>query len=320
MKNPEEKKTYGNTWESEVSDDGEFIRHQTSFREQVRVDGSTEFKPETGRYHLYVSYACPWAHRTLITRKLKGLENIISFDVVDPFLPRTGWSFDASFPGSTGDTLNGLPILRDVYLASNPQFKGAVTVPVLWDKESSRIVNNESAEIIRMLNSEFQEFATNPDINLYPESKRGQIDELNDWIYPNINNGVYRCGFAKTQQAYSKAFTTLFDSLDRLEKILAGSRYLTGNDLTEADVRLFTTLVRFDAVYATHFKTNLRRIVDYPNIWGFTLDVYQLPGVAETVNMAHIKSHYFESHTHINPFGIVPDGPLLNFDDPHGRG
>ena len=320
MKKPEQKSTYGNTWESEVSDDGEFIRHQTSFREQVRVDGSTEFKPEAGRYHLYVSYACPWAHRTLITRKLKGLEDIISFDVVDPLLPRTGWSFDTSFPGSTGDTVRGFPILRDVYLASNPQFKGAVTVPVLWDKESSRIVNNESAEIIRMLNSEFQDFATNLDINLYPESKRGQIDELNDWIYPNINNGVYRCGFAKTQQAYSKAFTTLFDSLDRLEKILAGSRYLTGNDLTEADVRLFTTLVRFDAVYATHFKTNLRRIVDYPNIWGFTRDVYQLPGVAETVNIAHIKSHYFQSHTHINPFGIVPDGPLLNFDDPHERG
>ena len=320
MKKSEQKSTYGNTWESEVSDDGEFIRHQTSFREQVRVDGSTEFKPAVGRYHLYVSYACPWAHRTLITRKLKGLENIISFDVVNPFLPRTGWSFDTSFPGSTGDTVRGFPILRDVYLASNPQFKGAVTVPVLWDKESSRIVNNESAEIIRMLNSEFQEFATNPDINLYPESKRGQIDELNDWIYPNINNGVYRCGFAKTQQAYSKAFTTLFDSLDRLEKILAGSRYLTGNDLTEADVRLFTTLVRFDSVYVTHFKTNLRRIVDYPNIWGFTRDVYQLPGVAETVNIAHIKSHYFQSHTHINPFGIVPDGPLLNFDDPHERG
>ena len=320
MKKPEQKSTYGNTWESEVSDDGEFIRHQTSFREQVRVDGSTEFKPETGRYHLYVSYACPWAHRTLITRKLKGLEDIISFDVVNPLLPRTGWSFETSFPGSTGDTVNGLPILRDVYLTSNPQFNGAVTVPVLWDKESSRIVNNESAEIIRMLNSEFQEFATNPDINLYPESKRGQIDELNDWIYPNINNGVYRCGFAKTQQAYSKAFTTLFDSLDRLEKILAGSRYLTGNDLTEADVRLFTTLVRFDSVYVTHFKTNLRRIVDYPNIWGFTRDVYQLPGVADTVNIAHIKSHYFQSHTHINPFGIVPDGPLLNFDDPHERG
>ena len=320
MKKPEQKSTYGNTWESEVSDDGEFIRHQTSFREQVRVDGSTEFKPEAGRYHLYVSYACPWAHRTLITRKLKGLEDIISFDVVNPLLPRTGWSFETSFPGSTGDRVNGLPILRDVYLTSNPQFTGAVTVPVLWDRESSRIVNNESAEIIRMLNSEFQEFATNPGIDLYPESKRGQIDELNDWIYPNINNGVYRCGFAKTQQAYSKAFTTLFDSLDRLEKTLAGSRYLTGNDLTEADVRLFTTLVRFDSVYVTHFKTNLRRIVDYPNIWGFTRDVYQLPGVAETVNMAHIKSHYFQSHTHINPFGIVPDGPLLNFDDPHERG
>ncbi len=199
-------------------------------------------------------------------------------------------------------------------------FDGALTVPVLWDKQSNRIVNNESAEIIRMLNSEFQDFATNPDLDLYPENKRVQIDELNNWIYRDINNGVYRCGFATTQRAYSKAFVTLFNSLDRVEEILASSRYLTGDELTEADVRLFTTLIRFDSVYVTHFKTNLRRIVDYPNIWGFTRDVYQLPGVAETVNMAHIKSHYFESHTHINPNGIVPDGPLLNFNDPHKRG
>ncbi len=320
MKNSSQQECYGNTWESEVSDDGEFIRHQTSFREQVRADGSTEFEPAVGRYHLYVSYACPWAHRTLITRKLKGLEGTLSFDVVSPLLPRTGWSFDTSFPASTGDSVNSLQSLRDVYFMSNPHFDGAVTVPVLWDKQSDRIVNNESAEIIRMLNSEFQDFATNPDLNLYPESKCDQIDELNDWIYPNINNGVYRAGFATKQGAYSKAFGELFDSLDRVEEILARSRYLTGDELTEADIRLFTTLVRFDSVYVTHFKTNLRRIVDYSNIWGFTRDVYQLPGVAETVNMAHIKSHYFESHTHINPFGIVPDGPLLNFDEPHGRG
>lgn len=320
MTKSEKKGTYGNTWESEISDDGEFVRHQTGFREQIRADGSTPFKPAADRYHLYISYACPWAHRTLITRKLKGLEDVISYDVVSPLLPRTGWSFETSFPASTGDTLNNSQILRDVYLTSNPHFVGAVTVPVLWDKESNRIVNNESAEIIRMFNSEFQEFATNPAIDLYPESKRVQIDELNDWIYSDINNGVYRCGFAKSQRAYSKAFKTLFNSLDRVEGILANSRYLTGDELTEADVRLFTTLVRFDSVYVTHFKTNLRRIVEYPNLWGFTRDVYQLPGVAETVNMTHIKSHYFESHTHINPFGIVPDGPLLNLEEPHERG
>ncbi len=320
MQQTAEKDVYGNTWESEVSDDGEFVRHQTSFRDQIRADGSTDFAPASGRYHLYVSYACPWAHRTLITRKLKGLGDIISFDVVSPLLPNTGWSFDTSFRASTGDTVNSFPNLRGVYMTSNPQFEGAVTVPVLWDKATNRIVNNESAEIIRMFNSEFQDWATNPDLDLYPEGKRDQIDELNDWIYPNINNGVYRCGFATKQRAYSKAFAELFAALDRVEEILADSRYLTGADLTEADVRLFTTLVRFDAVYYTHFKTNLRRIIDYPNIWGLTRDIYRLPGVAETVDMAHIKSHYFESHTHINPFGIVPDGPLLNFDEPHNRG
>ncbi len=319
MQTAKEKDTYGNTWESEVSDDGEFVRHQTSFREQIRADGSTEFEPSIGRYHLYISYACPWAHRTLITRKLKGLEAVISYDAVNPLLPQTGWAFDTSFAGSTEDTVNNCQNLRDVYRASNPQFDGAVTVPVLWDKTRNCIVNNESAEIIRMLNSEFQQFSTNPDLDLYPEDKRIQIDELNDWIYPTINNGVYRCGFATRQGAYSKAFAQLFDSLDRVEAMLAKSRYLTGSELTEADVRLFTTLVRFDAVYHTHFKTNLRRIIDYPNTWGFTRDIYQLPGVAETVNMEHIKSHYFESHTHINPFGIVPDGPLLNFAEPHNR-
>lgn len=310
----------GNTWESEVSDDGEFVRHQTSFRTQIRADGSTAFAPASGRYHLYVSLACPWAHRTLITRKLKGLENAISFDVVHPLLPTTGWSFDDSAPGATGDTVNGFRDLREAYIKSNPQFEGAITVPVLWDKETRQIVNNESAEIIRMFNAEFPDDATNAALDLYPADKREQIDALNEWIYPCINNGVYRCGFATKQAAYSRAFEELFAALDRVEAILADSRYLTGSELTEADVRLFTTLVRFDAVYVTHFKCNLRRIVDYPNTWGFTRDIYQAPGVAETVNMAHIKNHYYASHRHINPFGIVPDGPALDFEAPHGRG
>ena len=317
---PAQKDSYGNTWESEVTEDGEFVRHQTSFRSQIRADGSTEFVPENGRYHLYVSYACPWAHRTLITRKLKGLEDAVSFDVVHPVLPNTGWSFDDSAPGATGDTVNGFRDLREVYLTSNPKFEGAITVPVLWDKQTRQIVNNESAEIIHIFNSEFQSYATTPDLDLYPKSKRKQIDELNDWIYPCINNGVYRCGFATKQVAYSRAFRDLFGALDRTEKILARSRYLTGSELTEADVRLFTTLIRFDAVYVTHFKCNLKRIVDYSNIWGYTRDIFQSAGVEETVHIEHIKTHYFASHRQINPLGIIPDGPVLDFESPHGRG
>ena len=317
---PAQKDSYGNTWDSEVTEDGEFVRHQTSFRSQIRADASTDFAPESGRYHLYVSYACPWAHRTLIARKLKGLEDAISFDVVDPVLPNTGWSFDDSAPGATGDTINGFRDLREAYLTSNSKFEGAITVPVLWDRQTGQIVNNESAEILRMFNSEFETRASRPDLDLYRESKRKQIDEVNDWIYPCINNGVYRCGFATKQAAYSRAFKDLFGALDRVEKILARSRYLTGSELTEADVRLFTTLVRFDAVYVTHFKCNLKRIVDYPNIWGYTRDIFQSAGVAETVNMEHIKTHYFASHRQINPLGIIPDGPALDFESPHGRG
>ena len=319
MAQDKQKDAYGNTWESEVSDDGEFLRHQTSFRSQIRADHSTDFAPEAGRYHLYVSFACPWAHRTLITRKLKGLEDAISFDVVHPLLPSTGWAFDDSTPGATRDSINGFGGLREVYLASNPKFEGAITVPVLWDKQTKQIVNNESAEIIRLFNSEFQSHAAHPDLDLYPQDDRKKIDELNDWIYPSINNGVYRCGFATKQAAYSRAFKELFEALDRVEEILGRSRYLTGPNLTEADVRLFTTLVRFDAVYFVHFKCNLKRIVDYPSIWGYTRDIFQTSGIAETVNMAHIKTHYFASHRHINPFGIVPDGPALDFNSPHGR-
>jgi len=308
------KEVYGNTWETEVEEDGAFVRHQTSFRQRCSADPGAEFPAEANRYHLYVSYACPWAHRTLLVRGLKGLGSVISVDVVDPILPRSGWSFDTGTTGATGDRVNGFKDLREAYFSSNPSYEGAITVPVFWDKNTGKIVNNESSEIIRFLNSEFQAFAEHRELDLYPEPLRERIDELNDWIYPAINNGVYRCGFATTQAAYSAAFELLFEAMQRVEDILSKQRYLTGDQITEADVRLFTTLVRFDAVYVTHFKTNLRRVVDYPGIWRFVRDIYQLPGVAATVNMTHIKRHYFESHRHINPSGIVPDGPEIDFE------
>jgi putative glutathione S-transferase len=310
----------GNTWVSQISDDGEYQRRPTSFRSEIRADGSTEFAPAAGRYHLYVSLACPWAHRTLIYRKLKGLEEAISVNVVDPFLPAEGWTFEQNVPGATGDSVNHLHLLREVYGKAAADYDGSITVPVLWDKELNTIVNNESSEIIRMLNSEFQAIAKNPEVDFYPEPLRERIDELNEWIYPEINNGVYQSGFARKQAAYSRAVKRLFSALDRVEGILAESRYLTGDSLTEADIRLFTTLIRFDAVYVTHFKCNIHRIIDYPNLWGYTRDVYQTPGISDTVNMEHIKRHYFESHLQVNPFGIVPEGPELDFEMPHGRG
>jgi len=309
-----------NTWESQIANSGEFVRKPTSFRAQINRDETADFPPEAGRYHLYVSLACPWAHRTLIVRKLKGLEDVISVDVVDPLLDSRGWSFEQSIPGATGDRLADRSLLREVYLAADPGYEGAITVPVLWDRKSEVIVNNESSEIIRMQNREFDDFAKCPEVDLYPASLRDEIDALNDWIYPEINNGVYRCGFAQKQQAYSHAVQILFAALDRVEAILERSRYLCGDQLTEADVRLFTTLVRFDCVYVLHFKCNIRRLVDYPNLWGYTRDIFQLPGVAETVNLEHIKLHYFASHRQINPLGIVPDGPDLDFTAPHGRG
>lgn len=314
------KRTGGNTWDRQIDEDGAFQRKATTFRGWVRADGSTDFAPRAGRYHLYVSYACPWAHRTLITRKLKGLEDAISVDVVHHLLGEDGWTFDTGIDGATGDSVHGFGLLREVYQKAEPAFGGTVTVPVLYDRELGTIVNNESAEIIRMLNSEFQAVAGRPELDLYPEALRQRIDELNDRIYPRINNGVYRSGFARSQKAYGEAVGALFRALDELEGLLADSRYLCGDAFTEADLRLFTTLVRFDAVYVTHFKCNIRRIVDYPNLWGYTREIYQMPGVAETVNMEHIKRHYFESHRHINPFGIVPEGPALDFDAPHGRG
>ncbi len=320
MTKPSDTAEVSNTWNRQIDDKGEFVRKETVFHSWIKRDGSSDFRPETDRYHLYVSLACPWAHRTLIYRRLKGLESVISVDVVDPILPGQGWTFEQSSTGATGDTVNGLDILRQVYELASPGYDGVVTVPVLWDKAQKTIVNNESSEIIRMFNAEFQDLANNPGLDLYPEHLRESIDEINTWVYEEINNGVYRAGFARTQKAYSSAVSRLFAALDRAEAILARSRYLCGDALSEADIRLFVTLVRFDAVYVAHFKCNIRRIVDYPNLWGFTRDIYQIPGVAETVNMEHVKRHYFESHRHINPFGIVPDGPELDFTTPHGRG
>lgn len=307
------------SWQSQISDDGEFRRRPTKFRDSVRADGSTRYAPEVGRYHLYVSYACPWAHRTLITRKLKGLEDTISFDVVDTYLKAGGWTLKGHEAGATGDRVNNFNALREVYEATEPHFDGPVTVPVLWDKKTRSIVNNESSEIIRMFNSEFQDMAKHRQLDLYPERLRERIDALNDWVYHGINNGVYQCGFARSQKAYDRAAKRLFECLDRAEDLLNRSRFLTGPDLTEADVRLFPTLLRFDLVYLTHFKCNLRRLVDYPNLWGFTRDVYALPGVAETVNVEHIKKHYYCSHESINPFHIIPIGPDIDFSAPHDR-
>lgn len=303
--------------------DGEFIRADSSFRNWVTANGDAGpsgragFAAEAGRYHLYVSYACPWAHRTLIFRELKDLQAVISVSVVHPLMPEESWVF-ADYPGATEDQLYQSNFLYEIYRKADPDFKGLVTVPVLWDKQRETIVNNESSEIIRMLNSAFDAY-TNVDVDFYPQSLRAQIDEINEPIYNNINNGVYRAGFARNQRAYDRAYTQLFDTLDELETRLAGQRYLVGDRITEADWRLFTTLVRFDAVYYGHFKTNRKRLVDYPNLWAYTRDLYQVPGVAATVNMDHIKTHYYGSHRSINPTGIVPQGPDIDFQQPHGR-
>ncbi len=307
------------TWQAQIDSSGEFVRHASKIRERVTSDGSSGFRAESGRYHLYVSYACPWAHRALITRKLKGLEEAISVDVVHSFLGEHGWSFDSEEEGATGDRVNGFRYLRDAYAATLKDYVGSITVPVLWDKQEHCIVNNESADIIVMLNGEFQQFAKHPERDYYPLELRGRIEEVNEWIYHTVNNGVYRAGFARSQEAYERAARQVFVSLDRIEGMLSESRYLCGNQLTLADIRLFTTLVRFDAVYNTHFKCNLRRLVDYPNTWGFARDIYAIPGVAETVNMQHIRDHYYKSHEAVNPFRIVPIGPEIDFTAPHDR-
>lgn len=302
----------------ETGGKGEFVRQASAFRDRVTADGSSGLAAEPGRYHLYVSFACPWAHRAIIFRKLKELESVIGMTVVDPIRDERGWAF-TNAPGCGPDTVNGFRFLSEAYQATDPRFDGRVTVPVLWDTRERRIVNNESAEVIRMLNSEFDAWGR-ADLDFYPKALRSRIDAVNEEIYAKVNNGVYRCGFATMQEAYDEAFDKLFATLDRLEQRLATRRYLVGDALTEADWRLFTTLVRFDPVYHGHFKCNLRRLADYPNLWGHTRELYQIPGVADTVNLDHIKRHYYVTHRAINPTGVVPRGPEIDFLEPHGRG
>ncbi|EDQ06102.1 Glutathionyl-hydroquinone reductase YqjG [Sulfitobacter indolifex] len=312
-------------WYDTKSSGGKFERSEAKFRNWVTADGSAGpsgeggFKAESGRYHLYVSYACPWAHRALIFRQLKGLEDHIGVSVVHPEMLGEGWTFDADFPGATGDTLFGLPYARDIYTRADPKFTGRVTVPILWDKERETIVSNESAEIIRMFNSAFDEITGNSN-DYYPTELHDRIEEVNARVYDTLNNGVYKAGFATTQEAYDAAVHPLFDTLDWIEDILSQNRYLAGDKMTEADWRLFTTLVRFDKVYHLHFKCNRKRIVDYPNLWAYTRELYQVSGVAETVNFDHIVRHYHYSHDTINPNRIIPINPVLEFSAPHGRG
>jgi putative glutathione S-transferase len=303
-------------WYDTKPSKGQFVRAQSSFRSYVTADGSPGptgaggFKAESGRYHLYVSYACPWAHRTLIFRKLKGLEGHISVSIVHYRMLENGWEFHAE-EGATEDHLFGSDALWQVYTKADPHYSGRVTVPVLWDKKTGTIVNNESSEIIRVFNSAFDDITGNT-LDLYPEDLRGEIDALNARVYDTVNNGVYKCGFATTQEAYEENFVKLFATLDELDARLEGKKYLFGDRLTEADVRLFTTIVRFDPVYVGHFKCNLRRIADYPNLYRFLKTLYNLPGVTETVNFTHINNHYYQSHRTINPTGIVPSGPVID--------
>lgn len=303
-------------WYDTAKSGGRFVRSQSAFRNWVTADGSAGpsgsggFKAEPGRYHLYVSLACPWAHRTLIFRKLKGLEEAISLSVVHWLMAENGWTF-APGEGVVPDPIGGARFLHEIYTRADPQYSGRVTVPVLWDKQGGTIVSNESSEIIRMLNSAFDGAGAKPG-DFYPEVQRPEIDALNERIYGTVNNGVYKAGFATTQAAYEEAVTPLFETLDWLEDRLGSHRYLTGDGLTEADWRLFTTLIRFDPVYVGHFKCNIRRIADYPRLSAYLRALYHVEGVAETVNFAHIKGHYYESHRTINPTGVVPVGPDMS--------
>ncbi|MDS0293645.1 glutathione S-transferase family protein [Halogeometricum luteum] len=297
-----------------TNDDGEFDRQETSFRNWVEDDPDAAFPAESGRYHLYISRACPWAHRAAMTRRLKGLEDAISLSVVEPVRIDDGWEFSEEYP----DPLHGEEFLRDIYVRADDDFTGRVTVPVLWDKEEETIVNNESREIMRMLNTEFDEHAKR-DVDLWPEGHREDVEEILDDIYDPINNGVYRAGFAKSQDAYDEAVEDLFDALDRWEGVLEENRFLAGDVLTEADIAMFATLVRFDHVYHTHFKCNRRAVHEYPNLWNYAKELAQLPGVEETINLDHIKRHYYESHGDVNPSRIVATGPDIDFFESHDR-
>jgi glutathionyl-hydroquinone reductase len=306
------------SYRSSVDERGRYVRNESAFRERVTADGSSGFRAEPGRYHLYVSLACPWAHRAIIVRRLKRLEGVISLSLVDPVRDERGWAFDEG-PGRFPDPINEFGFLSEAYTATDPGYEGRITVPVLWDKETERAVSNESAEIIRMLNSEWDEWGDRS-VDLYPADLREEIDAVNADVYEHVNNGVYRAGFARTQSAYEEAFDGLFDALDRIDRRLGSRRYLAGDRVTEADWRLFTTLVRFDAVYYLHFKCNLRRIADHPHIWPYARELYQWPGIAETVNLDHIKRHYYCTHQSIDPKRIVPKGPAIDWTEPHGRG
>ncbi|MBT3070419.1 glutathione S-transferase family protein [Rhodomicrobium sp. Az07] len=310
-------------WYDTSSSAGRFERQESRFRNWITPDGSAGpggvagFKAEPDRYHLYVCYACPWAHRTLIFRALKGLEDLIPISAVNWYMGSEGWTFEPG-PGVIPDTVNGATRLHQIYTKADPHYSGRVVVPVLWDKQRQTIVSNESSEIIRMFNSAFDGIGAKQG-DYYPESLRPEIDALNAEIYDRVNNGVYKAGFATSQEAYEEAVRPLFETLDKLEARLASNRYLCGERITEADWRLFTTLLRFDPVYVGHFKCNIRRIADYPNLWGLTRELYQWPGVKETVNFQHIKGHYYQSHKTINPTGIVPVGPDIDYGAPHGR-
>ncbi|BCE02369.1 glutathione S-transferase family protein [Marinicellulosiphila megalodicopiae] len=314
---------WNNNWYNTKKTGGKFVRNDSIFRNWITKSGESaktgtpDFKAEPGRYHLYVSLACPWAHRTLIFRKLKGLENMISLSVVNPFMLDEGWTFEPH-KDVIADEVNKKTRLHEIYTLAKNDYTGRVTVPVLWDKQLNTIVSNESSEIIRMFNEAFDDIGAKEG-DYYPIELRDQIDQLNAWIYHNVNNGVYKAGFATTESAYDEAVTQLFDVLDQLDQRLSLQRYLTGSTITEADWRLFTTLIRFDAVYVGHFKCNLKRIEDYPALSHYVRDLYQQPGVASTVNIDNIKAHYYGSHDMINPTLIIPKGPILNFNAPHDR-
>jgi len=312
-------------WYDTKSTGGKFVRKDAAFRNWITADGTPGptgvggYKADPGRYHLYVSYACPWAHRTLIFRALKGLGDLIDISVVHPDMLTDGWTFQTDEHGATGDRLYGSEFVRDIYTRADPDISGRVTVPILWDKQRETIVSNESSEIIRMFNSAFDGLTGNTD-DYWPEDLRAALEPVNARIYDTINNGVYKSGFATSQDAYTQAVTTLFDSLDWLEQRLSAQRYLMGDRLTEADWRLFTTLVRFDPVYHLHFKCNRRRLIDYPNLWSYTRELFQIPGIPDTVHLGHIVRHYHYSHDTINPNRIIPINPILDWSAPHGRG
>ncbi|WP_151704396.1 glutathione S-transferase family protein [Nitrincola alkalilacustris] len=306
-------------WYDTESTGGRFVRSESQYREWIDAPGSgARFEAEADRYHLYVSLACPWAHRTLILRALKGLEEMVSVSVVHPLMLDNGWTFDPGFEGATGDSLYGSSFMHQIYTRDKADYSGRVTVPVLWDKKRECIVNNESSDIIRMLNTAFDELGAKAG-NYYPEALREAIDEVNQRVYDRVNNGVYRAGFATSQEAYEEAVTDLFAELDWLEGRLSTQRYLVGGELTEADIRLFTTLIRFDPVYVSHFKCDRNRIADYPVLSEYLRDIYQHPGVAETVNLDHIRHHYYCSHPTINPSGVIPVGPRVDLMAAHKR-